>query len=45
MIESKFDEANLKEFLLLRYDYNALTSYNKVQGGKQRCQEQVHAYL
>ena len=31
MIETKFDEANLKQFLLLWYDYNALASYNKVE--------------
>ena len=31
MIDTKFDEANLKQFLLLWYDYHALTSYNKVQ--------------
>ena len=29
MIETRFDEANLKQFLL--YDYNALASYNKVE--------------
>ena len=31
MIETKFDEANLKKFLLLWYDYHALILYNKVQ--------------
>ena len=29
MIKAKFDEANLKQFLLLLYDYHVLTSYNK----------------
>ena len=31
MIETKFDETNLKQFLLLCHDYNVLLSYNVVQ--------------
>ena len=34
MIGTKFDEVSLKKFLLLWYDYNALTSYNKVKEKK-----------